>query len=418
MTIRLGCIADDITGGTGLALAVSKSGLRVVQIFDLTSQEAPDADAVVISLKIRTTPKDVAVAAALKAYDRLESWGVKQVYFKYCSTFDSTQNGNIGPIAEALNSRISAKSVPFGPSFPVNGRTVRQGRLYVNRQLLSESPMKDHPLTPMTESNLCAHLTPQLTTSRAGLVPLEIVKQGPQIVSEHMQGLSGRGQDFLIMDCVDDAHLDIIAKACVSLPFLTGGSAFAGALADNFNIEKTAPRYKVEFPKHNGFIAIFSGSCSAASQIQVKRASDRFPVIPLTMDTQVDDILSVVKKRPYDDVVFVSSTAPPEAVLQTQKIAGLDVGEAIEQKFAHIAMDLYQSGFRTFIVGGGETSGAVAKALGLQCLEVGSEIAPGVPWMRDLNGSGIKITFKSGNFGSPDFFTEAVDSLKPQMDET
>lgn len=412
MTIFLGCIADDITGGTDLALALSKSGLRVVQVFDLTSQEVPEAEAVVISLKIRTAQKDAAVNEVLKAYERLEAWGAEQIYFKYCSTFDSTRDGNIGPIAEALNSRIGAKAVPFVPSFPENGRTVRQGNLYVNGQLLSESPMKDHPLTPMTESNLCAHLTPQLTTNQAGLVPLSIVEQGPQAISAQMQDLAQSGQRFLVMDCTDDTHLDRIAKACESIPFLTGGSAFAGTLAANFNSSKHASINKAEFPYLNGPIAIFSGSCSAASQEQVKRASDTFPVMTLAMDTDPKDVLSTAIKKLDDGVVFISSTAPPDVVARNQSNNGFDAGEAIEQKFSDIAMGLYQAGVRTFIVGGGETSGAVAKALGLQCLKVGPEIAPGVPWMTDLAGKGINTTFKSGNFGSPDFFTQAVNSLK------
>lgn len=412
MTILLGCIADDITGGTDLALALSNSGLWVVQVFDLTSQEVPEADAVVISLKIRTCSKSVAVNEAMKAHERLEAWGAEQIYFKYCSTFDSTRDGNIGPIAEALNSRIGAKTVPFVPSFPENGRTVQQGNLYVNGQLLSESPMKDHPLTPMTESNLCAHLRPQLTTNRVGFVPLSAIEEGPLAVSDQMQYLSQYGQNFLIMDCTNDSHLGIIVKACESLPFLTGGSAFAGALAANFNSAEHASRNKAEFPYKNGPVAIFSGSCSAASQEQVRRASNTFPVMTLAMDTNPKDVLSAAIKKLDEGVAFVSSTAPPDMVTQNQNNYSLNAGEVIEQKFADIALGLYQAGVRTFIVGGGETSGAVAKALGLQCLRVGPEIAPGVPWMTDLAGRGINITFKSGNFGSPDFFTDAVNSLK------
>lgn len=412
MTVHMGCIADDITGGTDLALALSKSGLKVAQIFDLKSQEIPDVDAIVISLKIRTTPKDIAVSKALTAYDWLKARGAKQIYFKYCSTFDSTREGNIGPIAEAINARIGAKSVPFVPSFPENGRTVRQGNLYVNGQLLSESPMKDHPLTPMTESNLCVHLTSQLAECQTGLIPLTTIEQGSKAVSNHMQDISQLGQSFLIMDCMDATHLDTIAKACKSLSFVTGGSAFAGALATHFNVANPTLRTQIQFPHRNGPIAIFSGSCSAASQNQVKRASDKFPVIPLTMKTPSKDVLSKAIKRLDDGIVFVSSTAPPEAITLNHNTHGLEVGERIEQKFADIAKGLYQVGVRTFIVGGGETSGAVAKALDLQCLEVGPEIAPGVPWMTDHTDSGINIAFKSGNFGGPDFFSEAVNSLQ------
>lgn len=417
MTIRLGCIADDITGGTDLALSLSKNGLKVMQVFDIAAQDAPAADAVVVSLKIRTAPKDIAVVAALKAYGGLKDWGADQIYFKYCSTFDSTQDGNIGPIAEAINLRIGANSVPFVPSFPENGRTVRQGNLYVDGQLLSESSMKDHPLTPMKEPNLCVHLAQQLTAYQAGLVSLDIIEKGPACVFSQMQKLANCGQSFLIMDCTREVHLAVIAKACESIPFLTGGSAFAGALAAVFKSKRSASKYKIKFPYRNGPIAIFSGSCSAASIEQVKRASDTFPVIPLTLSTHPAEIISMANKKLDGGVIFVSSTAPPEAVSKNQSSdSGLDIGEDFEQKFADIAISLYKSGVNTFIVGGGETSGAVAKSLGLKCLEVGPEITPGVPWMMDQSGSGINITFKSGNFGGPDFFTQAVNSLKPPQD--
>ena len=411
MTFRLGCIADDITGGTDLALALSKNGLKVVQILGNDDAPIPDADAVVISLKIRTVPRDVAVAEALKAHRSLQKWDASQIYFKYCSTFDSTSEGNIGPIAEALNSQIKADAVPFVPSFPENGRTVRQGHLYVNGQLLSDSPMKDHPLTPMTESNLCRHLAPQLKTSQAGLIPLESVENGAKAVSVAMRDAADNGQNFQIVDCTHDDHLSVIAKACQNLPLLTGGSAFAGAIAALALAETKATKVP-EFPPRNGPIAILSGSCSAASNEQVRNAANLCPVLSLTIESnpkeKVSEALSLIK----NGVICIASTAPADTIADIQDRYGrMAAGEAIEQKFADIAAGLYQAGFRTFVIGGGETSGAVAKSLGLTRLEVGPEIAPGVPWMTDTGQSGICIAFKSGNFGGPEFFTQAVNSL-------
>ncbi len=410
MTLRLGCIADDITGGTDLALALSKNGLKVIQILGHDDVQIPDADAVVISLKIRTAPKDEAVAKALNAYNALKLWGATQFYFKYCSTFDSTSEGNIGPITEALNSQIKADFVPFVPAFPENGRTVQHGNLFVNGQLLSDSPMKDHPLTPMTESNLCRHLTPQLKVSQVGLIALEVVDDGPKAILYAMQNARARGQDYLIMDCTQDVHLTAIAKACAGLPLLTGGSAFAGAIAALSAAENKASDAP-EFPRRRGPIAILSGSCSKASREQIKNAAGFYRVLHLTMDTNPDALISNALSGLGDGVICISSTTSPDEIAAVQNRFGKTAGDTIEQKFAAIAASLFKAGVRTFIIGGGETSGAVAKALGLTSLAVGPEIAAGVPWMTDTGQSDISIAFKSGNFGGPNFFADAVNSL-------
>ena len=411
MTFRLGCIADDITGGTDLALALTKNGLKVVQILGDDEAPIPDTDAVVISLKIRTAPKSEATTKAMKALGALKEWGASQIYFKYCSTFDSTSEGNIGPIAEALNSRIKSEVVPFVPAFPENGRTVHQGNLYVNGQLLSDSPMKNHPLTPMTESNLRRHLTPQLKTSQVGLISLESVENSPKAVSVAMRHAADNGQNFQIIDCTHDDHLSVIAKACQNLPLLTGGSAFAGAIAALALAETKATKVP-EFPPRNGPIAILSGSCSAASNEQVRNAANLCPVLSLTIESNPKEKVSEALSLTKNGVICIASTAPADTVADIQNRYGrMAAGEAIEQKFADIAAGLYQAGFRTFVIGGGETSGAVASALGLKSLAVGPEITPGVPWMTDTGQSGITIAFKSGNFGGPEFFTQAVNSL-------
>ena len=411
MTFRLGCIADDITGGTDLALALTKNGLKVVQILGDDDAPIPDTDAVVISLKIRTAPKSEATTKAMKALGALKEWGASQIYFKYCSTFDSTSEGNIGPIAEALNSRIKSEVVPFVPAFPENGRTVCQGHLYVNGTLLSKSSMKDHPLTPMTESNLRRHLTPQLETGQVGLIPLETIENGPKAIEDAMQNAFETGHNFLIFDCMQDAHISAIATACEDLPLLTGGSAFAGAIARLSSVETQAVS-EAAFPQRNGPIAILSGSCSAASIEQIKNAKSFCPVLPLRMESHPADLVSEAQLQMNDGVICISSTTSSDIVTETQTQYGkAAAGEAIEQKFADIAAGLYQAGFRTFVIGGGETSGAVASALGLKSLAVGPEITPGVPWMTDTGQSGITIAFKSGNFGGPEFFTQAVNSL-------
>lgn len=416
MGLRLGCIADDITGGTDLALALSANGLKVVQLLGNADDRAPDSDVdvVVISLKVRTAPIDDAVKAALKACSTLQKWGAEQIYFKYCSTFDSTHKGNIGPIAEALTNHLKARVIPFVPSFPQNGRTVHHGHLYVNGELLSESSMKDHPLTPMTESNLCIHLGAQVESSHVGLIPIETIENGPHAIGFAMQQDLDPSPAFLIMDSVTDAHLAILAKACADLPLLTGGSAFADALSANFDLTSHREDRAAWQPTHNGPIAILSGSCSAASLEQVNRAAKSIPILRLDMTSNLTEFIDVAKRKLNAGAVIISSTATPDQIARAQAEYGKDIaGDRIEQMFGTIALALHDAGIRTFIIGGGETSGAVAAALSLTSLEVGPEIAPGVPWMRDTESCDINITFKSGNFGGADFFLDAINSLTP-----
>ncbi|MEP3891898.1 MAG: 3-oxo-tetronate kinase [Hellea sp.] len=413
MVLRLGCIADDITGGTDLALALSSKGLKVVQILGQASGYAPDADAVVISLKIRTAPVRDAVAAANQACETLQQWESEQIYFKYCSTFDSTQEGNIGPIAEALAAHIGADTIPFVPSFPGNGRIVRGGYLYVNQQLISDSPMKDHPLTPMTEPDLCIHLRSQIRNAQVDLIALEIVEEGPIAVKQTMQDCAAAGSSFLIVDSVTKTHLNTVALACTDLSLLTGGSAFAGAIAANFNDNHNGDNAAQWHPTQNGPIAILSGSCSAASNEQVQRAAKFHPVFKLAITSHLPSLIHDAKNNLDAGTILISSTAEPNQVVATQAEYGKDnASKMIERSFGEIASALYEHGVRTFIIGGGETSGAVAAALGLKALNVGPEIAPGVPWMIDAKDSGIQIAFKSGNFGGPDFFNDAIHSLK------
>ena len=426
MPLILGCIADDITGGTDLALTLSASGMRVIQTLgDVDPDAAPPeaVDAMVIALKIRTAPIDEAVERALAAADTLRRWGAHQLFFKYCSTFDSTQQGNIGPIADALARHVQADIVPFCPAFPANGRTVFNGHLFVGRQLLSDSPMKDHPLTPMRDADLQAVLSAQSPGRRVGLVPLTAVEAGPDAIGAALGYLRGDGVGFAVVDAVFDRHLIDIGRACAELPLLTGGSAMALGLAGNYQaaglLEPTPP--VGDAPRAAGPIAILSGSCSAASREQVRRAADVVPTIHLKPDqiaSGPDALADVIRRAcagAAKGAVVIASTDEPDAVAAAQTRFGrTDISDRVERAHGAIARALYESGVRTFVVAGGETSGAVADALGLTFLRVGPEIAPGVPWMIDAGGHGIRVAFKSGNFGGPDFFLDAVRSARTQ----
>lgn len=346
--------------------------------------------------------------------------GRVQVFFKYCSTFDSTDDGNIGPIAEALRAFADADATPFVPSFPANGRTVYQGHLFVHSELLSRSSMRNHPLTPMREADLRMVLGAQSKSCEVGLIPLQIVEQGSDAIKAAMASLCNENKPFIILDAIKEAHLDSIAAACASLPFVTGGSALGESLAGALYGERNVCRDSSAMgaPHKNGLVAILSGSCSAASQEQAARASEHMPSFRLSPEMTADPknhAARLVEAAMNSDAaaVLVASTDSPDKVAGVQQAYGREkVGSAFEQLQGEVACALYRAGVRTFIVAGGETSGAVADALGLKVMTVGAEIAPGVPWMFDQGEKRVSIAFKSGNFGGPDFYADALGTIQ------
>lgn len=422
MSLRLGCIADDLTGGADLALALSRGGARVAQVFGDPSGVAAPAgvDAAVASLKIRTAPRAEAMDAATGAASVLKGWGASTFFFKYCSTFDSTDDGNIGPIAEALRSFADADATPFAPSFPANGRTVYQGHLFVHDKLLSRSSMRDHPLTPMREADLQRVLGAQAKSVGVGLIPLRIVEQGSDAIKAAMAKLCGEKKPFVIIDAITEVHLDAVAAACASLPLLTGGSAIGESLAKILYGERSGDRRHATAgaPHRNGLVAILSGSCSAASQEQAARAAAQLPVFRLSPEMAADPEAHAARLAETAigadaPAVLISSTDDPDSVAGVQRAHGRDrIGSAFERLQGQVARALYRAGVRTFIVAGGETSGAVADALGLKVMTVGDEIAPGVPWMFEQSEEGVNIAFKSGNFGGPDFYADALGTIQ------
>ncbi|MET9471214.1 MULTISPECIES: 3-oxo-tetronate kinase [unclassified Streptomyces] len=421
MGIRLGCIADDFTGATDLANNLVRAGMRVVQLIDVPPTGADvtvDADAVVIALKSRTVPATDAVEASLRALAWLRSAGAEQTYFKYCSTFDSTPAGNIGPVTEALMDALGTDFTIATPAFPDNERTVFKGRLFVGDVLLSESGMRHHPLTPMTDPNLVSVLGAQ-TTRAVGLIDHTVVAGGAEAIRARMDDLREEGFGLAIADAVCNEDLVRLGAAVQGLPLVTAGSGLAIGLPANWGFVPSAAA--AQLPPAGGHMAVLSGSVSVATNRQVlefvRSGRPAFSVDPLRIaagEDVVGQVLAFAESHLADGPVLVYSTEAPDAVRTVQgRLGAAEAGALVEQTLARVAQGLVERGVRRLVVAGGETSGAVVQALGVTGLRIGPQIDPGVPWCAAAlpNGETLHITLKSGNFGGPDFFTAAFDLL-------
>ncbi|MGW9130434.1 3-oxo-tetronate kinase [Streptomyces sp. NPDC055681] len=421
MGIRLGCIADDFTGATDLANNLVRAGMRVVQLIDVPSTGADvtvDADAVVIALKSRTVPATDAVEASLRALAWLRSAGAEQIYFKYCSTFDSTPAGNIGPVTEALMDALGTDFTIATPAFPDNERTVFKGRLFVGDVLLSESGMRHHPLTPMTDPNLVSVLGAQ-TTRAVGLIDHTVVAGGAEAIRARIDDLREEGFGLAVADAVCNEDLVRLGAAVQGLPLVTAGSGLAIGLPANWGFVPSAAA--AQLPPAGGRMAVLSGSVSVATNRQVlefvRSGRPAFSVDPLRIaagEDVVGQVLAFAESHLADGPVLVHSTEAPDAVRTVQgRLGAAEAGALVEQTLARVAQGLVERGVRRLVVAGGETSGAVVQALGVTGLRIGPQIDPGVPWCAAAlpNGETLHITLKSGNFGGPDFFTAAFDLL-------
>jgi uncharacterized protein YgbK (DUF1537 family) len=415
----IGAIADDLTGATDLCLMLARGGMRVVQAIGVpdASFDFGAADAVVVALKSRTLPKADAVAQSLAAARRLLDAGARQLFFKYCSTFDSTDEGNIGPVTEALLEATGAALTIACPAFPANGRTVYRGHLFVGDLLLSDSPMKDHPLTPMRDANLVRVLQRQ-TALPVGLIGHETVEKGADAIRAALDKGASDGLGMLVVDAVTDDQLRAIGTAAAGLKLVTGGSGVALGLPANFGFSQGAGSAR-PFPAPTGRAAIIAGSCSAATRRQI--AAARAAGIPaLKIDPQ--DIAEgrmtaeaaarwIIDSGHATPLVF-SSDDPAEVARAQAALGRMRAGELVEHLLADVAVRLRDAGFRRFVVAGGETSGAVVNALGPAALAIGPEIDPGVPWTVSLDGPPLALALKSGNFGAADFFLKAWELLQ------
>ncbi|MCB1502217.1 MAG: four-carbon acid sugar kinase family protein [Bauldia sp.] len=411
----LGSVADDFTGATDLAGMLAEGGLRTTLVLGAPAENAaaPDADAVVVAMKTRTIPAGDAVAQSLAAWRWLARSGARQAYFKYCSTFDSTDKGNIGPVAEALWRETDEGPVVFVPSLPLNGRTVYRGHLFVFDQLLSDSGMRNHPLTPMTDSNLVRVLSRQ-TAVGVGLIRYDTVARGAAAVRAAAEVLAAEGRPFIVVDTLTDADLDVIGEACEGFALVTGGSGLALGLAPRLRPGAVATA-ATALPAIGGPVVCLSGSCSEATNAQVRNFAANHPVRrldPIALaegrDTAADAASWALAKL-KDGPCLVSATASPAEVKAVQEKLGTDrAATVVEAALSHVAAELGRAGVRRFVVAGGETSGAVATALGISQLAVGAQIAPGVPWCVASGSVPVAVALKSGNFGGEAFFEQAI----------
>jgi uncharacterized protein YgbK (DUF1537 family) len=416
----LGCIADDFTGATDLANMLVRGGMRTVQSIGIPGAEVAerlDADAIVIALKSRTVPAADAVKASLEALRWLRERGCEQIFFKYCSTFDSTVAGNIGPVSEALLDALDSDFTLACPAFPENGRTVFRGHLFVQDQLLSESGMQHHPLTPMTDANLVRVLQAQ-SQGKVGLLRHDTVSMGVESIRTRMTQLRAEGVRMAIADAVSDADLHLLGEACAGVALLTGGSGLALGLPDNFRrAGKLRDLDAAQLPAVDGGEVVLAGSASQATNGQVaswlQAGRPAFRIDPLALaagEPVIEQALAFAADK--SETVLIYATSSPDEVKTVQRELGTErAGNMVEQAMGRIASGLREAGVRRFVVAGGETSGAVVQALDIQLLQIGAQIDPGVPACVSTPGEPLALALKSGNFGSPDFFAKALKHL-------
>lgn len=418
----LGVIADDFTGAGDIANTLAKGfgdtgGLAVAQYMGIPDTPAnPSIEAGVVSLKSRSVPVAEAVAQSLSALAWLREQGCRQIVFKYCSTFDSTREGNIGPVGEALAEALDVAGVIACPAFPTVGRTVHQGHLFVHDRLLSESGMQTHPLTPMPDPDIRRWLSHQ-TKTPVGLVPAATVRSGPAAVRAALEAAGARGETLVIADAATDDDLIVLGRAAADAPLITGGSGIAIGLPANFIAAGLARGQRTRYGGRQGPDAILAGSCSGATRGQVDLHARHHPVLPISVDsvmagtTGPDDLVGFLRDHAGRKPLAYSS-GTPQAVRAAQERYGREaVAEKLDALFAETARRLVDGGVKRLVVAGGETSGAVAQALDLGELAIGPEIDPGVPILVSAR-RGLSLALKSGNFGRETFFAAALDALK------
>ncbi|GAC1571266.1 MAG: four-carbon acid sugar kinase family protein [Candidatus Elarobacter sp.] len=416
--LALGAIADDFTGASDLADTLVRGGLRTVQTIGPPRPDRDyDAQALVVSLKTRSIPAADAVARSLRALDGLLARGARTILFKYCSTFDSTDAGNIGPVADALLDRLEEPFTIVCPAVPANGRRVFGGYLFVGDVLLSESGMRDHPLTPMHDANLVRVLRRQ-TPHPVERIDGETVRAGPGEIVRAMKALRAQGVRYAVVDAIDDADLRAIGAAALDarLSLLTGGSGIALGLPDALRsrgwVERDGPADRL--PDVGGPGAILAGSCSTATRAQIAYARDRMHVLDLSERSFDDpaqlaeDALTWADAHLGNRPILIVASATPDRVAENERRYGVgDASARVEQTLGAIARGLQRRGVREFVVAGGETSGSSVETLSIDALRIGPRIAPGVPWTTTFDDPPLALALKSGNFGGEDFFVRA-----------
>lgn len=420
MAVLIGAIADDSTGASDLASTLAREGMRVVQVIGVPDEhtDTGDAQAVIVALKSRTAPVREAVEQSLAAYSWLAGQGARQVIFKYCSTFDSTDEGNIGPVADALRTAAGSEFALVCPAFPENGRTIYQGHLFVHNQLLENSPMRDHPLTPMRNSNLVEMMDAQ-SKDRSGLIAHQTVQSGGSAIRDRITELQAQGCAYGIIDAISVADLRNIGAAIGDHKLVTGGSGIATGLPQNFRDDGLLGGHQeASLPNIAGRDLVLAGSCSTATRGQIETVKDIWPTRKIDIDQIAEgwDVVGELAQWASQQdsnlpVLIYGSADPAEVAANQEKYGVVEAGEMVERVLGGLAAQLRANGFNRIISAGGETSGAIVSALGIKALKICQEIAPGVPWTESLGTNPTALTLKSGNFGSPTFFQDAIEML-------
>ncbi len=416
----LGCIGDDFTGSSDLANTLARGGMRVVQYSGTPEgPAAAEVEAGVVALKSRTVPPQEAVRMSLEALEWLLGQGCRQILFKYCSTFDSTPQGNIGPVIDALMRRLDADRTIVCPAFPKAGRSIYQGHLFVGDRLLNESGMENHPLTPMRDADIRRWLQPQ-TRHKVGHVAMNTVLEGANAIRSALDREVEGGRAVIVVDAIRDADLYEIGRAAASMRLVTGGSGIALGLPGNLLDSRSGEAGG--WAGLPGPAAILSGSCSNMTRAQVRRYAERAPALEVTPDALMDGRMTAETAAAWaldriGSAPLVYTSAEPHSVRAAQEAHGREaVAERIEAFFADTAKTLAAGGVQRLVVAGGETSGAVVEGLHIAAFGIGPEIAPGVPALEAV-GMPLRLALKSGNFGDADFFAKALTVLETDADD-
>jgi len=409
-------IADDFTGATDIASFLVQNGMSTVQVNGVPAEPlSSQADAIVVSLKSRSCAAEKAVADSLQALAWLQQQGCERFYFKYCSTFDSTAQGNIGPVTDALLAALGESQTIISPSLPVNGRTVYQGHLFVMDQLLSDSGMRHHPVTPMTDSNLLRLMEAQ-ASGKAGLINSQTLDQGADAVRQALDELTQQGVRYVVLDALNEQHLLTQGESLRDRRLVTGGSGLAIGLARQWASagHDSAQAQAAGAPQGQRAV-VLSGSCSTMTNRQVARYRQQAAAAAIDVeralherDRYASELCDWVVQHEADALApLLFATSEPETLQRIQQQYGaVQSSEAVEQLFAAVVRELQQRGWQRFIVAGGETSGVVAQTLGIDAFHIGPVISPGVPWVRAV-GLPVSLALKSGNFGDENFFARA-----------
>lgn len=413
--MRLGVIADDFTGATDIASFLVQNGLPTIQFNGVPeSHDALSAQAIVISLKSRSCPAQQAIDQSLAALQWLQQQGCDRFYFKYCSTFDSTVQGNIGPVTDALLAALGETQTVISPSLPVNGRTVYQGYLFVADQLLSESGMRHHPVTPMTDSNLVRLMTRQ-AKGQAAVINAAQLDQGADAVRAQLDTLKAQGINYVVLDALHEQHLLTQGEALKETRLVTGGSGLAIGIARAWATQQQNSDAEQAGRPQGDRAVVISGSCSQMTNRQVQAYRQQAPSHEVLVERCLDNAESYAQElcdwvaahhqSELAPLLFATADAQQLQAIQQQYGAARS-SEAVEQLFAAVTRELKSRGWQRFIVAGGETSGVVAQSLGVTAFHIGPMISPGVPWVRDIHQP-LSLALKSGNFGDEQFFARA-----------